>query len=69
MENGDLNWIANFIWGIAEDVLRWPPTLTTMDVLFLIPVPWLAPVWVPLGISTATIVAIGVWERTHHREH
>lgn len=50
-------------------LLRWPPTLTTMDVLFLIPVPWLAPVWVPLGISTATIVAIGVWERTHHREH
>src|SRR5213079_3061211 len=22
MTNGDLNWIANFIWGIADDVLR-----------------------------------------------
>src|SRR5438132_2438208 len=22
MEQGDLNWIANFIWGIADDVLR-----------------------------------------------
>jgi type I restriction enzyme M protein len=22
MENGPLNWIANFIWGIADDVLR-----------------------------------------------
>ncbi|HQJ52613.1 MAG TPA: class I SAM-dependent DNA methyltransferase [Anaerolineae bacterium] len=22
MENGDLNWLANFIWGIADDVLR-----------------------------------------------
>ncbi|BCA53485.1 hypothetical protein W02_06250 [Nitrospira sp. KM1] len=22
MNNGDLNWIANFIWGIADDVLR-----------------------------------------------
>nr|WP_207799280.1 type I restriction-modification system subunit M N-terminal domain-containing protein [Candidatus Cryosericum septentrionale] len=22
MGNGDLNWIANFIWGIADDVLR-----------------------------------------------
>ncbi len=22
MENGDLNWISNFIWGIADDVLR-----------------------------------------------
>src|SRR5206468_4048100 len=22
MTNGDVNWIANFIWGIADDVLR-----------------------------------------------
>ena len=22
MTNGDLNWIANYIWGIAGDVLR-----------------------------------------------
>ena len=22
MSSGDLNWIANFIWGIADDVLR-----------------------------------------------
>jgi type I restriction enzyme M protein len=22
MENHQLNWIANFIWGIADDVLR-----------------------------------------------
>lgn len=22
MANGNLNWIANFIWGIADDVLR-----------------------------------------------
>jgi hypothetical protein len=22
MSNGDLNWLANFIWGIADDVLR-----------------------------------------------
>src|SRR3990167_7603250 len=22
MSNGDLNWIANFIWGIADDILR-----------------------------------------------
>ena len=22
MGNGDLNWVANFIWGIADDVLR-----------------------------------------------
>jgi len=22
MSNGNFNWIANFIWGIADDVLR-----------------------------------------------
>lgn len=22
VSNGDLNWITNFIWGIADDVLR-----------------------------------------------
>ena len=22
MGNGDLNWIANYIWGIADDVVR-----------------------------------------------
>src|SRR5271165_6042179 len=22
MSNGDLNWVTNFIWGIADDVLR-----------------------------------------------
>lgn len=22
MGNGDLNWVVNFIWGIADDVLR-----------------------------------------------
>jgi len=46
-------------------LLRWPPTLTTLDVLFLIPVPWVAPVWVPIGISTLTILVIAVlaWRR------
>ena len=22
MSNGDLNWIGNYIWGIADDVMR-----------------------------------------------
>ena len=22
MQHGELNWIANYIWGIADDVLR-----------------------------------------------
>jgi hypothetical protein len=38
----------------------WPPTLKTIDVLFLIPVPWIAPVWFPIGVSSLTIIGISV---------
>lgn len=41
-------------------LIRWPPTLKTIDVLFLIPVPWIAPVWFPIGVSLSTIIMIGV---------
>ncbi len=41
-------------------LIRWPPTLKTADVLFLIPAPWIAPVWVPVGISSLTIIAIAL---------
>jgi hypothetical protein len=40
-------------------LIKWPPTLTTIDVLFLIPKPWIAPVWFPIGISSLTIIVIG----------
>ena len=39
-------------------LIKWPPSLTTIDVLFLIPKPWIAPVWVPIGISGLTIIVI-----------
>lgn len=39
-------------------LIKWPPTLKTIDVLFLIPVPWIAPVWFPIGVSSLTIVVI-----------
>lgn len=41
-------------------LIKWPPNLTTIDVLFLIPRPWIAPVWVPIGISSITIIIIAV---------
>ena len=41
-------------------LIKWPPNLATMDVLFLIPRPWIAPVWVPIGISSVTIIIIAV---------
>jgi len=47
-----------FYYASLYALIKWPQTLTTMDVLFLIPRPWIAPVWVPIGISSATIIAI-----------
>jgi hypothetical protein len=39
-------------------LIKWPPKLTTTDVLFLIPKPWIAPVWFPVGVSSLTILVI-----------
>ena len=39
-------------------LIKWPPKLTTIDVLFLIPRPWIAPVWFPIGVSGLTILII-----------
>jgi hypothetical protein len=41
-------------------LIKWPPKLTTIDVLFLIPKPWIAPVWFPIGVSSLAIVVIAV---------
>lgn len=39
-------------------LIKWPPKFTTIDVLFLIPKPWIAPVWFPVGVSSLTIITI-----------
>lgn len=39
-------------------LIKWPQTFKTIDVLFLIPVPWIAPVWFPIGVSSVTIITI-----------
>lgn len=41
-------------------VIKWPPKLTTTDVLFLIPRPWIAPVWFPIAVSSITILIITI---------
>lgn len=60
------DWIKRFayflfafsIWDITYYVwlfvlIRWPESLLTNDVLFLIPRPWLGPVVAPIGVSLA----------------
>jgi hypothetical protein len=41
-------------------LIKWPPSFKTIDVLFLIPKPWIAPVWLPIGISSFTIIIISL---------
>ncbi len=38
--------------------VRWPLSLKDSDVLFLIPRPWISPVWFPLAVSALTILAV-----------
>jgi hypothetical protein len=43
-------------YGVLRLVLGWPPSLATWDLLFLIPVPWVGPVWAPVVVSIALVV-------------
>lgn len=59
-------WFAAFgvvfgIWDIAfyaflRITIHWPPSLATWDILFLIPVPWVGPVWSPVVVALSMIV-------------
>jgi len=65
-----LDMIVVFLWTFAfwdlfyylslYLLIKWPPKLTSMDVLFLIPRPWIAPVWFPIGVSSITIIVITI---------
>ena len=37
----------------------WPPSLDTPDLLFLLPVPWVGPIWSPVAVS-AVLVGVGL---------
>jgi hypothetical protein len=50
------------IWDLTyyatlKGVLDWPDSLSTWDILFLIPLPWVAPVWAPVTVATLFAVA------------
>jgi hypothetical protein len=59
---------AGFLWCFALwdityyaglwALVRWPYSLLAPDVLFLIPVPWVAQVWFPILVSGLCIVAV-----------
>jgi hypothetical protein len=71
------SWAA-FLWAFAFwDIsyyaglwatIRWPTSLLDLDVLFLIPVPWIAQVWFPRLVSLMTMLVIA-WSCPGQRGH
>lgn len=58
--------LAYFLWAFAiwdifyyvslYALIKWPQNLAVIDVLFLIPGPWIAPVYVPVMISAGMLI-------------
>ncbi|OGF63512.1 hypothetical protein A2926_00875 [Candidatus Giovannonibacteria bacterium RIFCSPLOWO2_01_FULL_44_40] len=51
------------IWDIFYYVglwatVRWPSSLLTLDVIFLIPVPWFSQAWFPILVSVLTMITV-----------
>lgn len=45
-------------YAVLWATVRWPLSLRDADVLFLIPRPWISPVWYPLLVSVLAILAV-----------
>lgn len=45
-----------FYYVFLKVLIDWPGSLKTLDVLFLIPVPWIGPVWLPISVSALMII-------------
>lgn len=45
-------------YAVLWTTVRWPLSLRDPDVLFLIPRPWISPVWYPLLVSALVILAL-----------
>ncbi len=74
-EPTDRFFVFAFLFGVWDLVyyaalyllLGWPPSLLAWDVLFLIPVPWMAPVLCPVLVSALLVGGFVLHERTARR--
>ncbi len=55
--------VSYYLW--LRLTIGWPSSLICPDVLFLIPVPWVAQVWFPVLVSCLIILVI--WLRSGER--
>ena len=44
-------------YAVLKLVVGWPDTLRSWDILFLIPLPWVSPVWAPVTVATLFVAA------------
>jgi hypothetical protein len=58
-------------YAVLRFVSGWPGSISTWDILFLIPSPWVAPVWAP--VTVATLLVLGgsylFWTADHARRY
>jgi hypothetical protein len=54
-------------YAVLRVFLGWPSRVNTWDVLFLIPVPWVAPVWTPALVAVLFVAAGSYLFRTAER--
>jgi len=69
LEKKLLRKLATFLWIFAiwdlfyyltlKILINWPSSLKTIDCLFLIPKPWIAPVYVPISIMLLFLISSG----------
>jgi len=74
-DRGDRFFVFAFIFGVWDvtyyvglwGFLGWPESLATWDILFLIPLPWLAPVFYPVVVSLMLIIGFLVHDTLRTR--
>ena len=61
-------WDIAYYAGLSA-LIHWPASLRDVDILFLIPVPWIAEVWFPLAVSVLMMMAVMTAGRTRAPEN
>ena len=58
-----------FYYIFLKLLLNWPESLGTWDILFLIPAPWVGPIWAPVLVSIGFIYAGTAILMRNHQKH